>query len=433
MLFTPQFINRGAAFPLAGAAVDLDFRRGLYYPSSISPDAASPSDLLSCSRASIGYAQTVAGTLTQFAANQLRITDLGLLVEDARTNLQPHSQDLSVLSVEKITVTDNQTTAPDGTSTASNLVEDNTAGRHIAYAVPGYGPTIGNGVVYVYSIYLKQGTGRRWAGINIHDGGGVNLASAVIDLQTGSITQTAGSNYTSSSSETLGSGWYRLILVLTGNGTSAGGENSDIFPADSATPTLSQGAATYTGDGSSFFYAWGKQIEAGAFASSYIPTTTAAATRPMDLVTATGTLASVATGTPGSASVDTILINGANASLNYWGILGSTSTKELIGVNFNSDSTALTYDGTNLLTAALGNSRLFSTGVKVAVGWDGSGRSLVGGGGTVASDGNPAIPDPLVVGFRSSGGVPAYHGYIRRLTAWTSRLADATLQSLTAP
>ena len=41
---------------------------------------------LSCSRASIGYAKTQAGTLTQFGNNQLRITDLGLLVEDARTN-----------------------------------------------------------------------------------------------------------------------------------------------------------------------------------------------------------------------------------------------------------------------------------------------------------------------------------------------------------
>ena len=51
-------------------------------------------DFLSCTRASIGYAQTAAGILTQFAANALRITDLGLLVEDARTNLHSTKPDV---------------------------------------------------------------------------------------------------------------------------------------------------------------------------------------------------------------------------------------------------------------------------------------------------------------------------------------------------
>ena len=41
---------------------------------------------LSCTRASTGYAQTAAGTLTSFAANTLRRTDKGLLIEEARTN-----------------------------------------------------------------------------------------------------------------------------------------------------------------------------------------------------------------------------------------------------------------------------------------------------------------------------------------------------------
>lgn len=70
---------------LANASVDMDFRRGLYYDSSTAnPRAAT--DFLSCTRASTGYAKDSSGTWISFGSNQLRVTDLGLLIEDARTN-----------------------------------------------------------------------------------------------------------------------------------------------------------------------------------------------------------------------------------------------------------------------------------------------------------------------------------------------------------
>lgn len=58
------------------AAIDLDFVNQRYLPSN----------LLSTTRASTGYAVNSAGVWTSFATNTPRITDKGLLVESARTN-----------------------------------------------------------------------------------------------------------------------------------------------------------------------------------------------------------------------------------------------------------------------------------------------------------------------------------------------------------
>lgn len=413
-VFTPGVV----AWWLSGAAVDLDFQTPRYYDGA---DGADVATLLSCSRASIGYAQTVAGTLTQFLSNVLRITDKGLLIEDAETNYASHSQDLAGLPSSGTTVVDNQLAAPDGTTTASKLTEDSSNARHISFGSPGTPGGIANGVTYAYSCYLKQGT-RRWAGINLVDNTATNLGSAVIDLQTGLITQTSGSNYTSSYVETLANGWYRLVLILTGNGTSGGGENAVIFSSDSGTPTLSQGSATYTGDGTSFFYAWGRQIEIGTFASSYIPTTTSSAVRAADVVTTAGALQTVIAAAAGSivTQVDSGEVAGLAAN-----IVDSNGTN-LLG--FNSSNNGLSSITSTLTTANAGNR---TSQDKLGLAWSAGGRSLVLNSGTVATDAVAQTPDSTQH-LGSSGAANFAFAYIERLTAWSSKLADATLQGFTA-
>jgi hypothetical protein len=88
----------------------------------------------------------------------------------------------------------------------------------------------------------------------------------------GSTASLSGSGATASI-EALANGWYRCILNV---------------PATLAVGALIQygltvaGANNYTGDGTSGLFLWGAQIEASTAHSSYIPTTTAVATRQSD-------------------------------------------------------------------------------------------------------------------------------------------------------
>jgi hypothetical protein len=97
------------------------------------------------------------------------------------------------------------------------------------------------------------------------------------------VNYTGGSNGTlnSYSSEVFGDGWIRLqVVVTTANVTSAG-----------------NGVVLYLLDGNNVFYSgnstqkiaiWGAQLEAGSYATSYIPTDSSSVTRISDSVNKTG-------------------------------------------------------------------------------------------------------------------------------------------------
>lgn len=391
-----------------------------------------PYDMLSITRASVGYAQTVAGTLTAFAANQLRITDQGLLIEDARTNLQVKSEDLGNgfgWTVENITVTADQATAPNGTVTMDKLDDVTVNDIHRIY----HSNTIST--PFTASFFVKD-IDRRYVMLQLAGNGNVGSVYGIFDLQAGTVSDSGvsiagtGTSFTSATIEALANGIYRISVTGVPNTLDAA-PYTIFWLSDrpTYTGTLSLGGPSYTGTNKSV-YAWGAQVEVGAFASSYIPTDTAAATRAADTVTATRVLGTVLTATPGSVLADVK----ANATPSgFQRILGNegTDSHELLGTNTSSDTSVVMYNGTNVLAATLGGATQFTLGVKVASGWDGSGRSVVGGGGTVATDANLALPSPVAYLGRANS--PEWHGYYRRLTAWDSRLADATLQNYTDP
>ena len=382
---------------------------------------------LSCTRASIGYAKTFDGKLVQFGTNQLRITSAGLLVEDARTNVALDSQDASSGNWGKYdgTVTTDQTAAPDGTVTADKWTEDTNNDRHPLYQTGGF--TFTSSVQYTASIYVKAGSGTnsRYIGFGVRTQLPSNRG-IVFDTQTGAITDTNGGITYSAAVESLANGWFRICLTLTGDGGT--GIVQEVSGSNSATPSYSFGMPTYTGN-SSFIYVWGAQFEAGSFVSSYIPTAGGSATRADDAVVAIGALEATVRLAAASLRFDVDVMPAVYSFIPFY--MGSNAVLKTFGA---SNSITL-YDGTGV-TATLGSSRTWTSsgGNKVAAAWSGTTSSVVAAGGTVGN-GTSAIvaTDPRTDIAYQQGQSSAIKTYMRRFTAWNTRLADGVLQDLTRP
>lgn len=378
--FVPNIMN---PWWTVGSSVDLLFTNSLYFDSSVGSTAVT--NLLSISRASIGYATNSDGTLTQFSNNVLRIgVGTGLLAEDTRTNVVLWCRDLTnaAWTPTNITAAKDQT-GPDGVSNSASSITATAGNGTILQSI-----TLATAAAF-QSAYVKRITGT----------GTINM------------TMDNGSTWTAISPT---SAWTQVTI-----------------PTQTlANPTVGFQIVT-SGDKIAVDFV---QNENGTFVSSPIPTTTTSAARAADVVTCIGDLETALDGTACSAVIDATIKGSLTQT---WALMvgDGASTNGYIG---NSNAGINTYvecrDATHgQLFTPLGNSQLWSTGAKGGFSRDGSGRSIVGGGGTVGTDGN--VPDTyspkkLLTGSPNSN---PFFGYARRLTVWNSRLSDAALQALTAP
>jgi len=174
------------------------------------------------------------------------------------------------------TITANDTTSPDGTQNADKLTTTSTSGenevRFSSFSI------VGNvGSSYTTTVYAKKGTANFLRIRNLFVQNGGTVGNAWFNLNTGAVATVQSSQ--TASIENVGNGWYRC--VLTGVVGAAGALNLiDIgFTDTDATnyPTTSVNG-----------YFWGAQAEASSYPTSYIPTTTASATRVADACYKTG-------------------------------------------------------------------------------------------------------------------------------------------------
>ena len=171
----------------------------------------------------------------------------------ARYNLLTFSEqfDNAAWVATAATITANQTTAPDGSSTADLLKEDsNTAVHFVTQTVTTAIKPI------VFSVYAKQASGTRY--LQLRPGGvGTGAAFANFDLTNG-IVVVGGSGGTALTSATItsaGNGWYRC--VLSANYAAA---PTDFRCVLSNTTTENP---TYSGDNASGVYLWGADLRYG--------------------------------------------------------------------------------------------------------------------------------------------------------------------------
>ncbi len=202
----------------------------------------------------------------------------GLLIEEARTNLLLRSQEFDNATWVNSQTTDvaNTVTAPDGTLTADTLIESTANADHnISQTIT----KAASAITYTGTLFVKS-FGRSYVYLNFGDASS-NGASSVFNLATGAVvsTSTFGTGFVAGAASITPcrDGWFRVTFTFTTN--TATSLITAIYTSNGI------GTSTYAGDGVSGLYLWGAQLEAGDFASSYIPTTTASATRSVETCT----------------------------------------------------------------------------------------------------------------------------------------------------
>ena len=162
------------------------------------------------------------------------------------------------------------TTDPFGGTNADYIQENSASGTHLILQINA-GQVSGTNLTF--SVFAKAAERTRINLLNNGGGGG----DATFNLSAGTATLVAG---VSASIQNYGNGWYRCILTYTPNAT--GNFNVQVRLVDAS------GNTSYTGTGASGLYVFGAQLETGAFPTSYIPTTTASATRAADVCSVSG-------------------------------------------------------------------------------------------------------------------------------------------------
>ena len=181
------------------------------------------------------------------------------------TNTAKYSQTLenSLWNDEHVTVTANQTTAPDGTTTADLVVPNTNNAHHYVSSANGNFGTHASGETWTLSVFAKT------AGYDyIKFFTSSASASALFNIANGTFVGGAGAKFISGAITNVGNGWYRCSMTSNGVGNPNGG----VYVHSTTFSPINQ-AYSYVGNGTDGAYLWGMQMEEESFMSSYIPTT----------------------------------------------------------------------------------------------------------------------------------------------------------------
>ncbi len=205
-----------------------------------------------------------------------------ILLEPQRTNLalQSSSFDSAYWGKTRADVTANTTISPSGIQDADTITA-NATGVGTSVAFNGGGSvSVTSGVRYTISVYAKKGN-QDWLIFNINNLAYTAASRQWFNISTGVIgsTNTVGGGLSAQNPTitSVGDGWYRCSFDVLTNDTGLRGGY-----------TLTNADASFSATLGDTVFLWGAQVEAGAYSTSFIPTTTASVTRNQDSIFKTG-------------------------------------------------------------------------------------------------------------------------------------------------
>ena len=201
----------------------------------------------------------------------------GQLIEAAGTNVAWPSEDFthsnySAGSIGVTRATASISNPRDGT-TAGLITAAAGAGYH--YAAGGALGTLTAGVTYSETYIVKRGT-ERYA--TVGESGGASWIVATFDFDTETFTNQT--NCAARLLRKIAGGWYEIAVTFTRADTTSGALTCSFGPNGNVGT-----AQNYTAAGNETGYWFAVQHEVSAFPTSYIPTTSAAASRSADVDT----------------------------------------------------------------------------------------------------------------------------------------------------
>lgn len=405
-------------YPAINPTLLMDFANSAKLDSRFQPNRASTATVMG----SGGYIIGVGTQLPRFRYNAFTGACEGYLVEGQRTNLMTYSQEINTTNwnaASGSTITQNATTAPDGSTTASKLIVANGQAEAWFAKYDRAAINFTSGVKYAFSAYFKA------AELNtvdlvgdVRDAGGINAMVRFTLTGDGSTSVIVSTGLDSYSIEKLPNGWYRCTMVAT---------------ADTTTSEEPGCRVLGPGNGSSGLFMWGYQVEEGPFATSYIPTSASQVTRAADIPY-------IDSGENFTTIGGTLLFEGSpredgNSGL-YTFLTGffSGSTERLCFTASSTGGNLNVQYGATVLT--LGSLPSTPTPIKLIGAFDASGLAACRDGGAVSTSGALTLggANRYFVGnsFFGSGTYTAVNGVIKKIAYWPSKLTNTQLQTLTS-
>jgi hypothetical protein len=365
-----------------------------------------------------GLIQTAAIDAPRFDYNPTTLASLGLLIEEQRVNLWTYSEqfDNAAWTKTNSSITANTVIAPDGALTGDKITSNIS---QLGFVVQSLSQT--TGTAYTVSVYAKAGE-YNFCQLRITGTVVASITRAYFNLANGTTTGVA--NCTASITP-AGNGWYRCSITYTTVATATASPR--IYGQVNASDTV--------GDGTSGIYIWGAQLEAGAFATSYIPTVASQVTRAADFASITGTNFS----SWYNASEGTFYADFTPLSSDY------LANKNLF---LASDNTASNFNGLRYVTSGsrpgLGVTSAGATQANISTGTMVAGTSyrIAGAykvndfavsrnGAAAGTDTSGTVPvvNRAEIGALAGANIGSQH--LARLAYYPRRLANAELQGIT--